>query len=466
MGQLSRLRTELPESAEPLVPRNWGELNTMTIAFGQGLNVAPLQAMMAVGALANGGFLITPTFLKRSEEDAKKNAPRVIKPETSESMRYLMRLNAEIGTAKIADIQGYFVGGKTGTADKIIHGHYSNDRVFTTFMAILPADKPKYLYLTLLDEPQGVPETAGYRTAAWNAGPVTGKIIERTGPLLGSAAAPRYAGATVSAPGQAWLCGGQSAGEGRRGALMRLAELFPQADIPAAFAGPRGQGPQRRQPRGDGGHGVFRGAGNKNRRPCLCAASGPARGHRDRRRARSGEPDRGRPLLSRPTDVRRALAQASARLYPRQPETIVAVTGTSGKTSVADFVRQIWAALGANAASLGTLGVVAPSGLVAGSLTTPDPVSLHKTLDGLARSGVTHLALEASSHGIVQRRLDGVRLTAAAFTNLSRDHLDYHADARRISRRQTAAVRAAARAWPGRYRRCRQRCRGKSHRGV
>ena len=185
MGQLSRLRTELPESAEPLVPKNWGELNTMTIAFGQGLNVAALQAMMAVGALANGGILVTPTFLKRSEEDAKTDAPRVIKPETSEAMRYLMRLNAEIGTAKIANVQGYFVGGKTGTADKIVHGHYSKDKVLTTFMAILPADKPKYLYLALLDEPQGLPETGGYHTAAYNAGEVAGKIIERTGPLLG-----------------------------------------------------------------------------------------------------------------------------------------------------------------------------------------------------------------------------------------------------------------------------------------
>ncbi|WP_084572971.1 peptidoglycan D,D-transpeptidase FtsI family protein [Methylocapsa aurea] len=185
MGQLTRLRTELPETADPLVPRNWGELNTMTIAFGQGLNVAPMQAVMAVGALMNGGTLVPPTFLKRTEAEAKKNAPRVVKPETSEAMRYLMRLNAEIGTAKIADVKGYFVGGKTGTADKIIHGHYSNDRVFTTFMAVLPADKPKYLFLTLMDEPQGLPETGGYRTAAWNAGGVTGKIIERIGPLLG-----------------------------------------------------------------------------------------------------------------------------------------------------------------------------------------------------------------------------------------------------------------------------------------
>jgi cell division protein FtsI (penicillin-binding protein 3) len=190
MGQLTRLRTELPESAEPLVPKNWGELSTMTIAFGQGLNVAPLQALMAVGALVNGGTLITPTFLKRSEEDAKRDAPQVVKPETSESLRYLMRLNAEIGSAKKADIDGYFVGGKTGTADKNFHGHYLKDKVLTTFMAIVPADKPRYLFFTMLDEPQGLPETGGYRTAAWNSGTITGKIIERVGPLLG--VAPRF----------------------------------------------------------------------------------------------------------------------------------------------------------------------------------------------------------------------------------------------------------------------------------
>ncbi len=184
MGQLTRLRTELPESAEPLVPKHWGELNTITIAFGQGLNVAPLQAVMAVGALVNGGLMIKPTFLKRSEEDAKVDAPRVVRPEVSESLRYLMRLNAEIGSARNANIPGYFIGGKTGTADKLVHGHYSQDKVFTTFMAILPADKPKYLFLTLMDEPQAVPGTYGYHTAAWNSGEVTGKIIERVAPLL------------------------------------------------------------------------------------------------------------------------------------------------------------------------------------------------------------------------------------------------------------------------------------------
>jgi UDP-N-acetylmuramyl-tripeptide synthetase len=126
-------------------------------------------------------------------------------------------------------------------------------------------------------------------------------------------------------------------------------------------------------------------------------------------------------------DARATLARAAARFYPLQPETIVAVTGTSGKTSVAAFVRQIWAALGLEAASLGTIGIVSRPLNVYGALTTPDPIALHKSLDELARAGVTHLALEASSHGLDQKRLDGVRLAAGAFTNLSRDHLDYHA---------------------------------------
>ncbi|HEV1999715.1 MAG TPA: UDP-N-acetylmuramoyl-L-alanyl-D-glutamate--2,6-diaminopimelate ligase [Xanthobacteraceae bacterium] len=125
-------------------------------------------------------------------------------------------------------------------------------------------------------------------------------------------------------------------------------------------------------------------------------------------------------------DARAALAHAAARLYPRQPGTIVAVTGTNGKTSVAAFVRQIWTRLGRHAASVGTLGVTAPKRTVAGNLTTPDPVGLHRLLDALAGEGVTHLAMEASSHGLDQRRLDGVKLKAGAFTNLTRDHLDYH----------------------------------------
>ncbi len=125
-------------------------------------------------------------------------------------------------------------------------------------------------------------------------------------------------------------------------------------------------------------------------------------------------------------DARAALSKMAALFYPRQPATVAAVTGTSGKTSVAAFTRQIWAALGYQAAALGTTGVIKPSGAVSASLTTPDPVNLHRMLDELAVEGVDHLAMEASSHGLDQRRLDGVRLAVAGFTNLSRDHLDYH----------------------------------------
>jgi UDP-N-acetylmuramoyl-L-alanyl-D-glutamate--2,6-diaminopimelate ligase len=148
-------------------------------------------------------------------------------------------------------------------------------------------------------------------------------------------------------------------------------------------------------------------------------------------RAVAGEGERPAALSSdiayrRVGDARRTLALAAGRFYPEQPRDIVAVTGTAGKSSVADFVRQIHAHLGERAASIGTLGVVTSDGAAYGSLTTPDPTALHRTLSEIARSGIAHVALEASSHGIDQRRLDAVRISAAAFTNLGRDHLDYH----------------------------------------
>jgi cell division protein FtsI (penicillin-binding protein 3) len=185
MGQLDRVYTEIPESAAPLVPKRWGELNTITIAFGHGIAVAPLQATMAVGALMNGGKLIPPTFIKRTEEEAQKLAVQVIKPETSALMRYLMRLNAEKGSARKADVAGYYVGGKTGTAEKVINGRYSKTKLLTTFMAVLPADKPRYLITILIDEPKGLPETHGFATSGWNAAPTTAKIIARVAPMLG-----------------------------------------------------------------------------------------------------------------------------------------------------------------------------------------------------------------------------------------------------------------------------------------
>jgi cell division protein FtsI (penicillin-binding protein 3) len=185
IGQLERLRTELPESAEPLVPRRWGELNTVTIAFGHGLSVAPLQALMGFGALMNGGYLVPPTFLKRGEEEARAIARRVLKPQTSIAMRYLMRLNAEKGSGSKADVKGYYVGGKTGTAEKVVHGRYSKTKLLCDFIAVLPADEPRYLVLIMLDEPQPTPETHGYATAGWNAAPTAAKVITRIAPMLG-----------------------------------------------------------------------------------------------------------------------------------------------------------------------------------------------------------------------------------------------------------------------------------------
>ena len=185
MGQFDRLRTELPESASPILPKRWAELNTVTIAFGHGMAVAPLQGVMGVSALVNGGMLIPPTFMKRTEEEALALGKRVIKPETSEKMRYLMRLNAEIGTARKADVKGYYIGGKTGTAEKVINGRYAKKKVLTLFTAVIPADKPKYQLLIMLDEPQSLKETYGFITSGWNAVPTAGNVISRIGPLLG-----------------------------------------------------------------------------------------------------------------------------------------------------------------------------------------------------------------------------------------------------------------------------------------
>src|SRR5436190_1685959 len=142
-----------------------------------------------------------------------------------------------------------------------------------------------------------------------------------------------------------------------------------------------------------------------------------------------GAPERPLPqkiALINVNNVRRALALAAAQFFPRVPGVIAAVTGTSGKTSVAAFTRQIWSQLGLAPASIGTVGLVSPKRETYGALTTPDPIALHRSVGGLAGEGVTHLVIEASSHGLDQYRLDGLRVTAGAFTNLSRDHLDYH----------------------------------------
>ncbi|MGJ3263207.1 MAG: peptidoglycan D,D-transpeptidase FtsI family protein [Salinarimonas sp.] len=184
LGLLGRLRTELAESAAPIVPSRWGEINTATISFGHGIAVQPLAATMATAAMVNGGYLIPPTFLTRTQEDAQALADQVISRETSEALRYVMRLNAEQGSARSAAIAGFYVGGKTGTAEKVVDGRYARDKRLNTFFAVAPADDPRYLFLIILDEPQALPETHGFATSGWNAAPTTGRIIERVAPML------------------------------------------------------------------------------------------------------------------------------------------------------------------------------------------------------------------------------------------------------------------------------------------
>jgi cell division protein FtsI (penicillin-binding protein 3) len=185
LGLMDRVPTELGESAAPIIPAHWQKLNTMTIAFGHGLSVTPLQLAAATLPLVNGGIAVTPTFLPRLRDEGMSEGHRVLKPETSASMLKLMRLNVLKGTAKRADAEGYRVGGKTGTAEKVVHGRYSTSALLTSFLAAFPTDAPEYVVLVMLDEPQRVAESSNQATAGVNAAPTVGKIVARIAPILG-----------------------------------------------------------------------------------------------------------------------------------------------------------------------------------------------------------------------------------------------------------------------------------------
>jgi cell division protein FtsI (penicillin-binding protein 3) len=184
MGLLKRMNTELPEVARPSEPKVWKKVHSITIAFGHGMSTTPLQTAVAAAALMNGGKLIDPTFLPRSEAEAEAIAEQVIKPKTSEDMRYLYRLNAEKGSGKRAEVPGYRVGGKTGTAEKVVNGRYSSSVRFNAFLAAFPMDDPQYIVLSIIDEPK--PEKPGMAaTSGLNAAPIVANIIRRSASLLG-----------------------------------------------------------------------------------------------------------------------------------------------------------------------------------------------------------------------------------------------------------------------------------------
>ena len=182
LGLLAPPGSELPERAAPLVPRNWGEVETATIGFGHGISVSPLAFVTAAATVVNGGRLITPTFLRQSGD---RRGEQLIKPETSAIMRELLRYVVTNGTGKKADVPGYDVGGKTGSAEKVSGRGYVAHKLLTSFCAVFPISNPRYLVFVMLDEPHGTKETYGLALAGFTAAPLAGRIIARIAPMLG-----------------------------------------------------------------------------------------------------------------------------------------------------------------------------------------------------------------------------------------------------------------------------------------
>ena len=184
IGLLRRAPLEVAEVGQPIAPNPWREISTMTIAFGHGVAVTPIQMASAVASLVNGGTRVVPTFIA-NRQDVRAVSERVVSRKTSEAIRRLMRLNVVEGTGKKADVPGYFVGGKTGTAEKVGARGYRRKALRSSFIGVFPALEPRYVVLVMLDEPKGIKETFGFATAGWTAAPVVGQVIEHAAPLLG-----------------------------------------------------------------------------------------------------------------------------------------------------------------------------------------------------------------------------------------------------------------------------------------
>jgi cell division protein FtsI (penicillin-binding protein 3) len=182
MGFLEKVSVELLERGRTLTPgSNWGEAATMTVGFGHGIAVTPLHLASGYATLFNGGIWRPATLLKRGSGNPIPQGRRVFSEDTSYKMRALLRLVVTHGTGKKADAPGYRIGGKTGSAEK----YHNRTLLVTTFAGVFPMDDPRYVIVAMLDEPKGISETYGFRTAAWNVGPVVSKVVSRIGPVLG-----------------------------------------------------------------------------------------------------------------------------------------------------------------------------------------------------------------------------------------------------------------------------------------
>lgn len=186
-GLLERSPIELPEVGAPITPDIWRPINTMTIAFGHGIAVSPLQMASAVAAILNDGVYLAPTLVKRERGSPKLAGRRVVSRKTSDEMRRLMRLVVEQGTGRKADAEGYLVGGKTGTAEKQSGGSYARKKLISSFVGAFPMNAPRYLVLAVLDEPKGTKKSYNYATGGWVAAPVIKQVVERMAPVVGIA---------------------------------------------------------------------------------------------------------------------------------------------------------------------------------------------------------------------------------------------------------------------------------------
>jgi cell division protein FtsI (penicillin-binding protein 3) len=193
LGLLDPIKTELPEVASPLYPRHWETVEAATIGYGHGISVNPLGFVAAAASIVNGGTLIKPTFLKR---DTVQEGERVVSEDTSRTMRQLMRLVVTSGTGVKANIPGYDVGGKTGTAEKAENGSYAHHELISSFCGVFPISDPQFLVFIMLDEPHGNRESGGFATGGATAAPAVGKVIARVAPLLGVRRSDTFAAAS------------------------------------------------------------------------------------------------------------------------------------------------------------------------------------------------------------------------------------------------------------------------------
>ncbi len=184
IGILHPSPVEISEIGAPLIPGRWREINAMTISFGHGLSISPMQLVVGVGAMVNGGIYYVPTFIKKPSGSTSKGR-RVISARTSERVRRLLRLVVANGTGKKAAAEGYLVGGKTGTAEKVAGRRYKKKALMSSFIGAFPMNAPRYVVFAMIDEPSGTKKTFGYATGGWVAAPVVGKVIARIAPLLG-----------------------------------------------------------------------------------------------------------------------------------------------------------------------------------------------------------------------------------------------------------------------------------------